>query len=152
MKGGFPKILVPINGSEYSFNAVDHAINIALKNESELILLSVVPSIVRYGDSSGVFGAVPPNYFKKYKNDSKKWFNQIINKMKKEGLQIKKIKSDVVTSPVSVVTTIPEYAEKEGADLIIIGTRGITGFKRMLLGSIASGIVTYAHCPVLVVR
>jgi nucleotide-binding universal stress UspA family protein len=152
MKGGFSKILVPIDGSEYSFNAVDYAINTALKNESELILLSVVPSIIKYGDSSGLFGAVPPTYFKKYKNDSKKWFNQIINKMKKEGLQIKKIKTDVVTTPVSVVTTILEYAEKEGVDLIIIGTRGITGFKRMLLGSVASGIVTYAHCPVLVIR
>jgi nucleotide-binding universal stress UspA family protein len=37
-------------------------------------------------------------------------------------------------------------------DLIIVGTRGITGFKRMLLGSISPGVVTYAHCPVLVVR
>ncbi len=152
VKRDFSKILVPIDGSEHSFQAADYAINISVKNGSHLTLLSVVPSIIRYGDSSGIFGAVPPAYLKKYKNDAKKWFNHIITNAKKEGLQITKIKTDVVTTPVSVVSTILEYAEKEDTDLIIIGTRGITGFKRMLVGSVASGIVTYAHCPVLVIR
>ncbi|MGH9972303.1 MAG: universal stress protein, partial [Nitrososphaeraceae archaeon] len=91
-------------------------------------------------------------YLKKYKNEAKKWFKQVIDKMKKEGLEIKKIKTDVVTTPVSIVSTILEYAENENTDLIIIGTRGVTGFKRILLGSVASGIITYAHCPVLVIR
>jgi nucleotide-binding universal stress UspA family protein len=36
--------------------------------------------------------------------------------------------------------------------LIVIGSKGMSGLKRMLLGSIASGVVTYAHCPVLVVK
>lgn len=67
-------------------------------------------------------------------------------------MKLRKIKTDVVTTPVSIVSTILEYAENENTDLIIIGTRGVTGFKRILLGSVASGIVTYAHCPVLVIR
>ncbi len=37
-------------------------------------------------------------------------------------------------------------------DLIVIGTRGRSGFKKLLLGSIASSVVTYAHCPVMVVK
>jgi nucleotide-binding universal stress UspA family protein len=37
-------------------------------------------------------------------------------------------------------------------NITIIGSRGISGFKRMLLGSVASGVVTYAHCPVFVVK
>ena len=37
-------------------------------------------------------------------------------------------------------------------DLIVIGTRGRSGFKKLLLGSVASGVVTYAHCPVMVVK
>lgn len=152
MKNLFSKILVPVDGSEYSLRAAQNAIDISIKYRSDLILLSVVPSKIRYGDSSGIFGAVPPTYFKKYKNEAKKWFKQVIDKMKKEGLQIKKIKTDVVTTPVSIVSTILEYAENENTDLIIIGTRGVTGFKRILLGSVASGIVTYAHCPVLVIR
>jgi nucleotide-binding universal stress UspA family protein len=45
-----------------------------------------------------------------------------------------------------------EYAEGKKMDLIVIGSKGMSGIKRMLLGSIASGVVTYAHCPVLVVK
>ena len=71
----------------------------------------------------------------------------ITNNIKKDQLQVKKIKTDVITTPLSVVSAILEYADKRNADLIIVGTRGITGFKRMLLGSVASGVVTYAHCP-----
>jgi nucleotide-binding universal stress UspA family protein len=105
-----------------------------------------------HGDSSGIFGAIPPNYFKKYKNEAKKWFNRIIDKIKKDRLEIGKIKTDVITTPLSIVSAIVEYADKDDMTIIIMGTRGITGFKRMLLGSVASGVVTYAHCPVLVIR
>jgi nucleotide-binding universal stress UspA family protein len=152
MKNLFSKILVPIDGSEYSFSAAQYAIDLSIKNASDLILLSVVPSKILYGDSSGIFGAVPATYFKKYKDEANKWFDKIIRKIKKERIDIKKVKTDVITTPVSVVSAILEYAEKQDSDLIIVGTRGITGFKRMLLGSVASGIVTYAHCPVLVIR
>jgi len=43
-------------------------------------------------------------------------------------------------------------AEKEKVDLIVVGTRGRSGFKKLLLGSVASGVVNYAHCPVLIVK
>src|SRR6187200_1372457 len=43
-------------------------------------------------------------------------------------------------------------AKENNIDLIVIGTRGRTGFKKLLLGSVASHVVTYAHCPVLVVK
>ena len=52
----------------------------------------------------------------------------------------------------SIVSEIIEYAERENIDLIIMGTRGRTGFKKLLLGSVASGVVNFAHCPVLVIR
>jgi nucleotide-binding universal stress UspA family protein len=53
---------------------------------------------------------------------------------------------------VPVEYLLVEYAEKENIDLVVIGTRGISGFKRLLIGSIASGVVKYAHCTVMVVR
>jgi nucleotide-binding universal stress UspA family protein len=52
----------------------------------------------------------------------------------------------------SVVAALVNYADEEEADLIIIGTRGRSGIGKMLLGSVASGVVTYAPCPVLVVK
>jgi nucleotide-binding universal stress UspA family protein len=51
-----------------------------------------------------------------------------------------------------VGSTIIDYAERENVDLIVVGTRERTGFKKMLLGSVASDVVTYAHCPIMVVK
>ena len=48
--------------------------------------------------------------------------------------------------------SIVEYAEEHKIDLIVVGTRGMSGIKKMLLGRTASGVVTYAHCPVTVVK
>ncbi len=45
-----------------------------------------------------------------------------------------------------------DYVEEYNVELIVIGTRGRSGFKRLLLGSVASHIATYAYCPVLVVK
>jgi nucleotide-binding universal stress UspA family protein len=151
METQFSKILVPIDGSDYSFKAAEYAIDISTRYRSEITLISIVASKVRYGSSSGIFGAIPPSYLKKYESEAKKWFDRVLQKLKKEGLEIK-IKTDVITTPLSIVSTILRYAEKDDADIIVIGSRGITGFKRMLVGSVALGVVTYAHCPVLVTR
>ena len=64
-----------------------------------------------------------------------------------------KFKSEIIEDPYSKVeSAIINYAESEGVDLIVMGTRGRSGFKRILLGSVASGVLSYAHCPVLTVR
>ena len=151
MNNLFPKILVPVDGSKYSFKAAEYALNMQATNRSEITLLSVVPSIIKYGDSSGIFGAIPPKYFKKYENEAKRWFDRIMDKSISVS-EKNKIKTDVITTPLSVPSAILRYAEKHDTSLIIIGTRGVTGFKRMLMGSVSSGVVTYAHCPVLVIR
>jgi nucleotide-binding universal stress UspA family protein len=56
-------------------------------------------------------------------------------------------------APVSAEQAIVDYAEQENIDLIVVGTRGKIGLKKMLLGSVASGVViTCAICPVLVMK
>ena len=62
------------------------------------------------------------------------------------------VQTEVLLDIGSVTKGIVEYAEKNNANLIVLGTRGISGIKRMLLGSTASGVVTYSHCPVIVVK
>ena len=62
------------------------------------------------------------------------------------------VKTDVISGITSVVKDIVEYAENKKIDMIVIGSRGMTGFKKLLLSSVVSGVVTYSHCPVLVVK
>ena len=52
----------------------------------------------------------------------------------------------------SVADAIITYSERNNVDLIVIGTKGRTGLKKFLLGSVASGVISHANCPVLVVR
>jgi nucleotide-binding universal stress UspA family protein len=148
------KILVGVDGSESSFNAVNYATDLSGKFNSEIILLSIVPSKIHHGDSSGVFGMVSQSYLSDYKKEAEKWFKEIINNLKnEETFEIdKKIKTDVITTPFSIAASILNYAEERDVDLIIIGTKGKSGLKKMLLGSVASDIVTYSHCPVLIIK
>lgn len=52
----------------------------------------------------------------------------------------------------SPIKAIVGFAHYEEVDLIVVGTRGRSGIKKMLLGSIASGIVSYANCPVFMAK
>src|ERR687891_338913 len=85
------------------------------------------------------------------KQEARKWFDEIEKKAMAEGVNVK---VEIVASPTSVVPAIVDYAEKNKVDLIITGTKGRrrSGLAKLLLGSVASGVVTYANCPVMVVK
>jgi nucleotide-binding universal stress UspA family protein len=83
------------------------------------------------------------------KQEAQKWLTKI---KELADLNEVKLKVEFIVDPASVVGAIVDYAERENIDLIIIGSRGLSGFKKLLLGSTTSGVVTYAHCPVLVVK
>lgn len=156
------KVLVSIDGSEQSMKAAEYAIVIARGNESQLIALHVLFSQTGYAYSSGTFGGlVTPNSIKAIydsaKQESQKWFEDIREKIDGEekkypGKKPIDLKTDVVVTATSVASAIVGYSEQNNIDLIVIGTRGRSGFKRLLLGSVASGVVTYSGCPVMVVK
>jgi nucleotide-binding universal stress UspA family protein len=155
-KGKFSKILITVDGSEQSMDAADYAIVMAKKedNNAQLIALHVLFSQTGYAYSTNMFGLVTPSSINELledaKNEAQQWFDKIKEKLY-ENRDIQ-LKTEVVVSPTSVVGAIVDYAERENVDLIVIGSRGRSGFKKMLLGSTASGVVTYATCPVLVVK
>jgi nucleotide-binding universal stress UspA family protein len=62
------------------------------------------------------------------------------------------LQTEVVVTATSIVSPIVEYAKKKNVDLIITGTRGRSEFKKVLLGSVASGVITRASCPIMVVK
>ena len=150
----FSKLLVPIDGSEPSFHAARVAINIANKFNSEIIVLFVVvsPSKSEYANLTGL---VTPKQIdmiiENAKKESKKWFNRIEDIAKEKNSNIK-VSTKVILTGVAVYGEIIHYAQEENIDLIVIGTRGRSGIKKLLLGSTASGVVTYANCPVLVTK
>ncbi|MGB8161235.1 MAG: universal stress protein [Nitrososphaeraceae archaeon] len=145
-------ILVAIDGSESSMKAVDYAIELAKKqNNSRLTLLNIIDIDTPKQMSSSIITA--PTYgleeYELHKKAVLEWLDAIKSKCEKEGIQTE-IK--VIGEPSPVPDSIIIYAENEIVDLIVVGTRGRSGFKKLLLGSVASKVVTYAHCPVLVVK
>jgi nucleotide-binding universal stress UspA family protein len=83
------------------------------------------------------------------KKDVQKWFNEIKNKLKTANISVV---DKIIISASSIVGEIVGFADKEKIDLIILGTRGRTGLKKLLLGSVAEGVVTHSSCSVMVVR
>lgn len=138
------KILVSIDGSEPSINAANYATSAAKVYGAELIALHVIPSDV------SLFGPSPPPHLDELKKEAQQYLDRVVPKVgaSNSGIQLK---TKLIASP-SVVGGIVNFAEEENIDLIIIGTKGRSGIKKLLLGSVASGVVTYAHCPVMIVK
>jgi nucleotide-binding universal stress UspA family protein len=80
--------------------------------------------------------------------DAQKYLDKVKLMANEKSVQIK---TEVIAST-NVAGGIVDYAEDKDVNLIVVGTRGKSGFKKVLLGSVAGDVVTYAHCPVLVVK
>ena len=144
------KILVAVDGSDPSFNASTYAIELAKRFDAELIALHVI-----YPIYSQIEIALSPRAVRLEEVTRKEMEKgkEHVDKVEQKGTEKNvSVKTDVIIGITSVVKEIVEYAEKKKIDMIVIGSRGMTGFKKMLLGSVASGVVTYSHCPVLVVK
>ena len=132
------KILVAVDGSETSSKAAENASELAEKYGADLIALHIVPPNIK---SSEIFDL------------AKQYGQKIVDEVKHEASAKKlNVQTEVLRDVGSVTKAIVEYAENNNVNLIVLGTRGISGIKRMLLGSTASGVVTYSHCPVMVVK
>ena len=152
----FSKILVAIDGSDQSIKAAEYAIDIAKRYSAQLIALTVFDiSKVRY--SSSAFIAPPVHALEeieRMQKEAQQWFDHVgklIEQEKEDNNNIIQLTSQIEES-MSVPDTIIDYAENQNIDLIVVGSRGRSDFKKLLLGSVASTIVTYATCPVLVTK
>jgi nucleotide-binding universal stress UspA family protein len=147
------RILVAVDGSKPSLNAGNEAIDVAKKHKAELIALYVIPSDIRYGHTEDVETSGIPRPLKGIVMTAMQGGQKYVDEVKQKAIESKvSVGTDVVFSTNSVVKTIVEYAEEKKIDLIVIGSKGMSGLKRMLLGSVATGVVTHADCPVLVVK
>jgi nucleotide-binding universal stress UspA family protein len=139
----FQKILVAIDGSDPSMDAADYAISISKEYNAELYALYVIRSDV------DLFGVHPASeYITTMKNEGEKYLYKVKSKAAEKNIQIK----PQIIASINIAGGIVDFAEENNIDLIVIGTRGSSGFKKLLLGSVAADTITYAHCPVMVVK
>jgi nucleotide-binding universal stress UspA family protein len=150
------KILVAIDGSDQSIKAAEYAIDIAKRYSAQLIALTVLDiSKVRYSSSAIV---APPmhalNELERMREEAQQWLEKIgeLIEQKKDNNNISIQLTSLIEESMLIPGAIIDYAENQNVDLIVIGTRGRSGFKKLLLGSVASTVVTYATCLVLVTK
>jgi nucleotide-binding universal stress UspA family protein len=142
------KILIPLDFSFTSLKAVDHAINLAKLTEAEIILLHVIENIHSTTD---------PLYFSIPRESS---FESEMHKISNESLE--KVARQIRTKGVAKVRTmsvsgrthkeIIKAARKIKADLIVMGTHGVSGITEFVMGSNTFRVVSDAECPVLSVH
>lgn len=136
------KILVPTDFSENALKAVGYAAEIAIKSSADIILLHVIEPAINMAtmqaDSSGKI--------------------VVKARTRKLNLSLKSIAGaypDVKVIPYlaggSVIPSILQFAEKENMDLIIMGTKGASGLKKLFVGSVTAGIIGKTKIPVLAV-
>lgn len=147
----FSNILVAIDGSEQSFNAAEYALELAKVYGAKLfaITVSYIPATEGLTQKQVLSKGLVEDGSHAAAQASETWFDNFIQNAASKGVDLR---PELVNSARPVNYVILEYAEEHNIDLIVIGTRGRTGFKRLLLGSTASSVVAYAHCAVLVVR
>ena len=139
----FKTLLVPIDFSSHSGKALDYAIKLAGRFGGQIHLLHAYQLSIPIATL---------DYF---------FWDDVWTGMRDDATRkLQKTSQKVVAAGIEVETHLPERppaqaivetAEKIGADLIVMGTRGLTGFKHVLLGSVAERTIHTAPCPVVTV-
>ena len=147
----FERLLVAVDGSENAVRAAKAAIMLASKFEAELIVCHAIqaPFYSLTQDRLVIPRDVLKDYIIAAREDAKAMVGKLLQLA--EAAHVKAI-SVILENTFSVVEAIVNLAATRKVDLIIIGTRGQTGFKKLLMGSVSSGVMNHAKCPVLVVR
>jgi nucleotide-binding universal stress UspA family protein len=139
------RILVPVDFSEHSERALEAAIALATAFGAEVHLLH---SYQIYPDTISLYGIVVPESLERdLRAAALKRLSESRDKVRAAGCKVEQH----VTASVPV-DAIAQMAERFEPDLIVIGTRGLGGFKHALLGSVAERTIRTAKCPVLSVK
>ena len=140
------KILVPVDGSKYSMEGLKVALDYAKTKKAEIILAHVVPFVA--GMDLEVSAHRLDDINAEFKRAGEAALAKASDQLKADGVTAKTILS-TSSNPAEEIITI---AEKEKVELVIIGSRGLTGAARFMLGSTASKVVRHCPCSVYVVK
>ena len=141
----FKRITVAVDGSPFAADALEVAVDLAKRYTSELVVLTVAPLPIYVASTEPwVPTEVPEMEIKHYRGV----LDAAVQKAESLGA------SGVtgVCLEGHVVDEIVAHLEQHPADLLVMGSRGLSSAKRLLLGSVSDAVVHHVHCPVLIVR
>jgi nucleotide-binding universal stress UspA family protein len=156
--GLFERILVPIDGSEHSSRALDVAVQIAKEFHGKLALIhvysvSVTPVIVPEPSAM-----TPPSALlmtsvetSKVAEAAREVGNRILSDSASKA-EAQKVEVEMLLKEGHTVQEIIKTAKEGDFGLIVIGARGLSHIRVLLLGSTTDGVIHHASCPVLVVK
>lgn len=143
------KILVPMDASKFSFEAANYAVGLAKMHDASVFLIHVVEIHPYYSLPYYLTAGADLMLEKEIKKLADSWFGKIEENARRQNV---KASHETLLRRRSVIEAIVSYAKDKKVDLIIIGSHGATGLKRLLMGSVAKGVIEHAPCPVLLVR
>ena len=143
----FKKILLPVDGSSTSNQAIEKTIAMAEAFKSEVILVSVIDDYAFTG--VGVdFAYGQTEYLQAATAEANATLEAAKQLFEARGIAV----ASTLVEGHAVFRGILDTAQSTGADLIVMGSHGRQGLKKLVLGSVAAQVLSHAHLPVMIVR
>lgn len=144
----YKHILVPVDESPISYAAVEQALALAKELKSEVTVMSVISVDPFKGVDFYKVAPAITDYFMQAEENAQLRLKDIERLFIRDGVSV----NTKVIRGVAASEGIMAIANEVSADLIIMGSHGHTGFKKMVLGSVAQNVLTQSHIPVLIVK
>ncbi len=146
----YKKIMVPLDGSELAECALPHVINLVQDGSvGEVTVLNVYKVDLSPVGAKGYAQGINVNQIKKSMfTASANYLTDVESRLGSKGIKVKTVSLEGARPAV----TISDYAKENGIDMIVIATHGYTGLKKLMLGSVALGVLQESHVPVLLIR
>jgi len=142
----FEQILVPYDASSYANHAFDDALKIAEKFGSKITVLTILGTKVENTTGISLERAIETQ--DGHEDAATKILKDLEGLAKEKGVGF----SFKVSYESSPYKGIVNFSNSNSMDLIVMGSHGRSGIKKALLGSVASGVVEHANCPVLIIK
>ncbi|MCL4430626.1 MAG: universal stress protein [Chloroflexi bacterium] len=138
------KILIPIDGSDYSIRAAELGISVAKIVKAEIMVVYVIDTVV-LDQIAKVTERESAE--QELKQDGDRYIHYVLGLAEKQG-----VRATSLLARGRPFEQVVQLAKGLGMDLIVMGTYGRRGAERILIGSVAERVIEYASCPVLVVK
>ncbi|WP_446892972.1 universal stress protein [Acinetobacter sp. NS4_7] len=144
----YKHLLVPVDESPMSYAAAEQALSLAKDLNCPVTIMSVIAVDPFVGVDFYKVAPAITDYFMQAEQNAQNRLAEIQQSFSREGISV----DTKIIRGVAASEGIVQIADEIGADLIIMGSHGRTGVKKMLLGSVAQNVLTQSPVPVLIVK